>query len=495
MATATVPEKRSEFEKLSKSMREIIEAAKTKNVGLTGEEITNLDRMEEKRTSLREEIEAEVKRDDYQKSLVESDRWFSDPQRSVPHGVNGDDEGRKALQTSGWEFKGGIIYGPTSLIVNGQPFKQPMYSEEVLYGDIPTDDHQSAEYIRKTRATFAPDYKTAFVKHMRVLAKTRDSSQAWNALTGDEHKALNEGSDTAGGFLVPPDAMSEMLARTAQMSVIRGRARVQPTSSDILKWPAVAPNSVAANSSIFSSGFVGGWVGETPAFSDTDPTFQTFNIPVKKLRVATKLSNDFVQDAQVNVLSFLAQNGAENMALVEDQGFINGDGGPLQPAGLLGAGSNTVSVEGVTTNQIDNNTTVMGSADGIINLAYALPAAYLRNASWLMQRATEGKVRLLRAGTGGYLWPGGANPGFAAVQRTLLDYPIDNSDFMPPTLVDGNKVIVFGDLSQYIIAQRAQISSRVLNERFADTDQVGIILFERVGGGIWNTDAIRYGIV
>ena len=60
---------------------------------------------------------------------------------------------------------------------------------------------------------------------------------------------------------------------------------------------------------------------------------------------------------------------------------------------------------------------------------------------------------------------------------------------------DANKVIIFGDLSQYIIAQRAQISSRVLNERFADTDQVGLILFERVGGDIWNTDAIRYGIV
>jgi predicted phage gp36 major capsid-like protein len=35
----------------------------------------------------------------------------------------------------------------------------------------------------------------------------------------------------------------------------------------------------------------------------------------------------------------------------------------------------------------------------------------------------------------------------------------------------------------------------VLRERFADTDQTGIIIWERAGGAVWNLDAGRIGIV
>ena len=54
--------------------------------------------------------------------------------------------------------------------------------------------------------------------------------------------------------------------------------------------------------------------------------------------------------------------------------------------------------------------------------------------------------------------------------------------------------LIFGDFSGYIIGQRQQITSTVLRERFADTDQTGIILWERVGGNVWNPDAFRFGI-
>ena len=59
----------------------------------------------------------------------------------------------------------------------------------------------------------------------------------------------------------------------------------------------------------------------------------------------------------------------------------------------------------------------------------------------------------------------------------------------------GWKRSLFGDLSAYVIGQRAQITTVVLRERFADTDQVGIVMFERVGGAVWNPDAIRIGVV
>ncbi len=483
--------KREEIQRLQARANAILEQYKD---GLPGDKVIELKTLKAERDKRVEEVKSFEEMEAARADVNNIDKWLNEPVRQHPHGMNGDDSDKKRLQDAGWEFKGGIAYGPSSLVVNGDRVMTPMFGEEVVIGDIPNDvDQGTKDFINRTRATFKPEYKAAFVKHMRVGARTRSDSQAWAALTGDEQKALSEGSDTAGGFLVPPDAQSEMLARVAQQAVIRRLARVQATSSDMLKWPAVAPHSTS--SSIYSSGFVGGWVGETPAFSETDPSFQTFNIPVKKLRVATKLSNDLIQDSQTNILAFLSQNGAENMALVEDNGFINGDGGPLQPMGLLNKAFTTVDVEGATSNTLDNSTSNTGSAPKLIDLAYAVPAQYVGRASWLMRRSIEGKVRKLVNGQGAFHWPLPAGGGFGPTPQELMGYPVYNSDYMPTDGTDANQVILFGDFSQYIIAQRAQITSRVLNERFADTDQVGIVLFERVGGDIWNTDAIRAGIV
>jgi HK97 family phage major capsid protein len=317
---------------------------------------------------------------------------------------------------------------------------------------------------------------------------------AYNMLSDIEQKALSEGTDTAGGFLVPPDVQAEILVRLPQSSVMRRLGRVVTTSRDKLTWPRV--QAKATDGSIYSSGFVGGWVGETPAFSDTDPAFGTFEIAIKKARVATKLGNDFLSDAAANVLAFLAQNGAENMGLVEDNGFIAGLGTPLEPLGVLEGGATTVDVEGSVDNTFSNNATeaaaATGSAPKLITLVYTLPSQYANGASWLMRRATEGNVRKFEDANGRPLWPPLMGSGLAAAPREILSYPVNNSEFMPAIGADA-KIIIFGDLSNYIIAQRAQITTVVLRERFADTDQTGIILFERVGGALWNEDAIRIG--
>jgi HK97 family phage major capsid protein len=324
---------------------------------------------------------------------------------------------------------------------------------------------------------------------------------AFSQLSAAEQKALSEGSDTAGGFLVPPDTQAEMLVRLAQMSVMRRLARTVTTSRDKVVFPRVQAASATAGGvsagggSIFSSGFVGGWVGETPAFSDTDPAFGTFEVSIKKVRCATKLSNDWLADAVSNPLAFLAQNGAENMALVEDKGFIDGDGAALQPLGILNGGAATVDVEGTTSNTISNTSADPGSATKLINLAYTLPSQYAERGQWLFRRAIEGDIRTLVDGNNRYMWPELAGSGFAGTPRTLLSYPVNNSEFMPNDGTDANKVAIFGDFSAYIIGQRAQISTVILRERFADTDQTGIILFGRVGGALWNEDAIRYGVV
>lgn len=436
-----------------------------------------------KRVTFLVEEEQQKERD---KLFEETARFLDEPKYQISRAVNADDEGRRVMARAGWETKAGMVTRQTSV---GEVAFCP---EEVMYGPIPKDDQVAADYFHQTRAIMQPEYRAAYVKWLRN--GSRSDSLAFAQLTREEQNALSEGSSSAGGFVVPPDIQAEILARLPQLSVMRRLARVIPTSRDKLQFPAVAAN--ATSGSIYSSGFVGGWVGETPAFSDTDPSFQQFEISVKKLRVATKMSNDWLADAASNMLAFLAQNGAENMALVEDNGFIAGDGTALQPRGILNSSVTTVDVEGSTANTISNSTSNAGSTPKIQTLIYSVPSQYAERASWLMCRAIEGAVAGLVDSNGRFIWQAQQASGLGTgMPRTIGGYPVYNSEFVPDDGADTNKVLVFGDISAYIIAQRAAMSTVVLRERFADTDQTGIILFERVGGGLWNTDAVRIGIV
>lgn len=490
----TLQKKNADLEKLRIRARTILTEFPN---GLPAEQELAVKTIFDEVDKLRGEIDAEQKLQTANKQLSDLNRYLDNPVNKIPHGSNGDEDGRKMLAQAGWEVKAGTIHKLTSIGTS-----VPMYPESVLFGAIPDEvkaDPAASEFYRITRASMSNEYRLAYSNLIKKTIRFGDA--AISMLTGQEQKALSEGSDTAGGFVVPPDIQAEILARIPQWAVMRGMARVQPTNRDTLRFPAVAANTgtytgVTNAGSIFSSGFVGSWAGETPAFTDTDLSWQAFDIPVKKVRCATRLSNDFINDAATNVLSYLAQNGAENMALVEDLGFIQGLGAALQPLGILNVPSiSNTNVAGSTAHTISNTTSNTGSAPQLITLAYSLPAQYCRNAKWLMRRVTEGNIRTLVDANGRYLWPNYSEAGLTdGSPRALLGFPVVHSDLMPADGTSGNYPVILGDFSHYIIAQRTQVTSLILRERFMDTDQVGIILFERVGGAAFNNDAFRLGV-
>lgn len=418
-------------------------------------------------------------------------RYMDEPVSPIRHAIDASDDSRLALKRAGWDVQNGMMVKETS---SGKAVE--FCPEEVLFGPIPGDDPVTASYFKQTRAVFKTDYRAAYQKWLKspFHGEGADAAALDRSWLGDLRNALQEGQSDLGGFLVPPDVQAEMLQRMAQTAVMRRLCRVVPTSRDKLEWSAV--QAATTNGTIYSSGFVGGVVGETPAFSETDPKFEKFEVSIKKFRTATKLSNDFIADAAVNVMAWIAQNGSENLGLVEDYYFLNGDGTANQPLGLLNSGLSTTSVEGSTTDHISNTISNAGSAPLIDALPYLVPSQYVANASWLMARATEGKIRALVDANGRPWWiPQQVAGGSQGSPRELGGYPVFNSDFVPVGGTNANKVLIFGDFRNYIIGQRQAMSTIVLRERFADNEQTGIIINERAGGGLWNTDSMYIGIV
>ncbi len=265
------------------------EAAKARDVEI-------MDRV--KRLVFVAEEEQQKKRDNEANELA---RFMDDPHYQIKHPVNDDADGIKTLNRAGWELKAGMVTRQTSI------GEIAMYPEEVLHG--PVRDQASAQYINQVRRTFQPDYRQAYVNYLRNVGLSGgDAVAARQMLTSEERNALQEGTESQGGALVPPDIQAEILARVAQNSVMRRLCRIVNTTRDQIRFPAVTAHSTSG--SLYSSGFVGTWAAETPVFTDTDPSFETFEIAIKKIRVGTKMSNDFLADAGSNVLAFLAQNGA-----------------------------------------------------------------------------------------------------------------------------------------------------------------------------------------
>ena len=127
------------------------------------------------------------------------------------------------------------------------------------------------------------------------------------------------------------------------------------------------------------------------------------------------------------------------------------------------------------------------TSDELIDLYHSLRTPYRQKAVFITNDNTVKAIRKLKDGTGQYMW----QPGLQAGQPdTLLNRPLITSAFMPE-FAAGNKVMAFGDLSYYWIADRQGRSFQRLNELFAKNGQVGFRTFQRVDGKLTLAEAVK----
>lgn len=312
-------------------------------------------------------------------------------------------------------------------------------------------------------------YKSAFEAYLR---------KGFDALGPNDRKTLLEGSDTAGGFLVPTDFQSEIIKKVATQAVVRSRARVVTTSRDVAQWPRIKYTT----DDKYTSGVRLTWTGESPASGSahrvTDPVFGIWNVAVHTAMASMPISLDLVEDSAFDVVGVASELMAEAFALGEDNVFINGTGAG-QPMGIL---ADVDGTDGPVSVKSGNASAL--TADGLIDLAYSLPSQYDGRAVFLMNKATEKAIRKLTYGSGTeYIWPiistGG---GFAPAPRELLGYPVLHDEFVPDIAANAYP-IVFGDLRGYVIVDRVGLSvQRLTDASYAELNLMLLLARKRVGG-------------
>lgn len=304
-----------------------------------------------------------------------------------------------------------------------------------------------------------------------------DSFQA-HMKRGEVQASLNKGAADEGGYLAPVEWDRTITDRLVQVSPMRQLATVQTIGT------------AGFNKLYNNRGTTSGWVGETAKRPETaTPKFGSLDFTTGELYANPSATQRMLDDAEVNLEAWLAQEVQAEFALQEGIAFLTGDG-TNKPHGLLtyaegaaNAARHPWGAIGVTPSGEVGKIT----ADAIIDLIYSMKSEYAGNASFTLNRNTLGLVRKLKDGQGNYLW----QPSYVAGQpSTIAGYSAVEMAGMPDVAADALS-IAFGDFKKgYLIIDR--IGVRVLRDPFTNKPYVQFYTTKRVGGGVNDPDAIRF---
>lgn len=287
-----------------------------------------------------------------------------------------------------------------------------------------------------------------------------------NAAPADELKALTVSSDPQGGYLAPAEMGSEFIRDLVEFSPVRALASVRTTGAPSVLYPRRGGITNAK------------WKGELQASEASEPGFGQVEIIIREVNTFVDISNQLLADSAGQAEAEVRLALAEDFGQKEGLAFIAGDG-VLEPAGLLTDAGIAATASGHATDL---------SADALITLMYALPAAYRQRGTWLMNGSTLAAIRKLKDGHGNYLW----QPAYAAdTPETILGRPVVEAVDMPDVAANAAPIL-FGDFATgYRIVDRLALSILVNPYIRATEGVTRIHATRRVGAGVVQAKALR----
>lgn len=275
----------------------------------------------------------------------------------------------------------------------------------------------------------------------------------------EEFRAYQAGSDTEGGYVVPPQEVIQTFLKNVDDQVfIRNRAtKYQLPQAESLGVPTLDTDAEDAD-----------WTTELATGTEED----TLRIGKREMRPhpmakRVKLSKTLIRKAPA-FETLILDRMAYKVGVTQEKGYLTGDGNQ-KPLGVF-----TASNDGIpTTRDVSTgNTTTAPTFDGLIEAKFSLKAAYWNTADWLFHRDAVKIITKLKDGDGQYLWKMSVRDG---EPDTILGRPLMISEFAPNTFTTGLYVGIFGDFTKYWIVDSLNLQMQRLVELYAETNQDGFI--------------------
>lgn len=257
-------------------------------------------------------------------------------------------------------------------------------------------------------------------------------------------KTMTEGIDSSGGFLVPEEVLAEVDRIADENGLMRKLSRVIPMGRDILNMPTLGTKPTVY------------WPGEANAGTSSEAVLKNIKLEAKTAVGLTPVSNELMEDANMDVVNMLVELFAEQLAGEEDNQGLNGVGAPF--TGIL--------------NNSDTNAVTAAAATTVAALTVAdlvdgnnLPSAVLSGSVWVFHRNVWAGIKKNQEDSQSLIAFNSTNimsmkteAGALIPAGFLLGYPVYLSDKMPSAPATGEAYGIFGNFKKFYFGNRKKVS-------------------------------------
>jgi HK97 family phage major capsid protein len=200
------------------------------------------------------------------------------------------------------------------------------------------------------------------------------------------------------------------------------------------------------------------------------------------------IPTELLQDEKVDFNAYCADILAERIGRIEADYFTTGTGSNTQPQGC---------VYGATDSGVNLTSASAITKANIMDLMYSVDPAYRKSpkCAFMFNDSTAKAIFKLSLGTTLDIPIFTGAPGIMGNTTSMADKMFGFPYFINQSMANigaATKPILFGDFSRFMIRDVAGIRILRLAERYADYDQIAIILLHRTDSRVLTTKALKY---
>lgn len=283
-----------------------------------------------------------------------------------------------------------------------------------------------------------------YLMHQKHL---RDSGQMYT-------KAMSEGTNSAGGFMVAPDYMNDAVAEMRRAAApLLNLLTTMPVQTNVVYIPRHTGALTTA------------WTAENVTKTSSDEVFGQITVNIYTVAGIAKVSNQLLADSRPTVDAIIRNDMARGIELAKDLAVINGSGSG-QPLGILGT-------SGIGTQAIGSD--FLGDAI-IAGISTMRQVYYGEPNAIVMHPRDYNKLVAKKTTTGEYVFVSPGNQGIAGSATSLPSFmglPIVIDHNVPTNLGAGTNEtrVIIGNFREGWLFERDNYTmdvSDVAGTAFAD---------------------------
>lgn len=300
-----------------------------------------------------------------------------------------------------------------------------------------------------------------------------EDSRRYCRENGIEYRVATEGSNPAGGYLVPEQFSQTIITLLNEWGVARQECQVFPMTRDQLSIPKR------------NGGVTATWTAEGAAITASDMSWAQVNLNAKSLKVLSRITNELFEDSIVNLADVISVEAANAISEAEDDAWINGDGSSQYGGivGVVGAMNATEGFASVYTAAAGVDTYGEVTVTDLAGLFASIQQYADRPPGRRLYLSDAGRAMICdRLGQAG---GGSSIVTVSAGQLTAYNgIPIVITNKLSNNVADDLSeaiMVLYGNMSQAcVFGDRQSISVAVDKSRYFDSDETAVRITERI---------------